>query len=95
MHRPHHHYPVLAFNALATVWGFGYPRAICRALGHSITVRAWTIKGRTDDKSRQTLLGEFNPRLKQRTQQFNNPLRGCRELRSGVPKHVNHCVHPA
>jgi hypothetical protein len=39
----------------------------CRAFGHSVTIWAWTIKGRTDDRSRHTLLGKFNPRLEQHT----------------------------
>jgi hypothetical protein len=69
------------------------PRATCRALSLSVTVQTWTIKGRTDDRSRQTLLGKFNP-LEQYTQHYNNPLCGYRVLRSGGLKHVNHRVHP-
>jgi hypothetical protein len=58
MRHPRHHYHVPAFNALASVKG-----ATCRALGHSVTVWAWTIKGWIDDGNRQNLLGKFNPRL--------------------------------
>jgi hypothetical protein len=57
--RPHHHYSVPAFNALASVWGFGHPGTICRGLGQSVTVRSRTIKGWIDGRNRQTLLGKF------------------------------------
>jgi hypothetical protein len=49
--RPNHHQDMLAFNILAVVYGSGYPRATCRVLGHSIIVRAWTIKGWTGDRN--------------------------------------------
>jgi hypothetical protein len=90
-----HHYPRPAFNALAFVLGLGYPGATCWALGHSVTIQPWAIKGRTDDRNRQTLLGKFNPRLEQHTHQYNNSLRRRRVLRSGGPNHINHRVHPA
>jgi hypothetical protein len=40
-------------------------------------------------------LGKFNPRLEQRTQQYNNSLHRHRVLHSGGPNHVNQHVHPA
>jgi hypothetical protein len=95
MRRLHHYYHVPAFNALASVLGFNYLGSTCRALSHGVTFWAWNIKGRTNDRSRQTLLGKFNPRLEQHTQQYNNPLYGRRVLRSGGLNHVNHRVHPA